>query len=369
MSFTPLRSLKVLLTITALCGAAATGCDSAELAEDCDEGVQTLRPGTIGDFTFNTSNWVSGASRDIYEFDRTGAWRSNGYGFENKLDEIMFDHPELGVITTNPGTPPQQGVVRVELATSGKFELKVFRPGEPPESFCGADLVGVELGFQTRYNGGSQYATRIRVMHYKPDPAAGELFEFHKVNLQTNDLLAPICETDTRDERFTVVYDHLSIDVDTGAATDTPDVFHLACTASAPGKSALYGYKPTDRDAFLLANRVIRADYCADGHPYTFPGNSLVILDNFSPDQEGTTLADAYDYAQANGHTLEAMWDENGIICVDTPRVESLTRLDVLCPVKNKNGTEKHNWRPPNCQDFNDAPSPGLRFYSLTAPE
>ncbi len=366
MSFTPLRSLKVLITVTALCGVAATGCE--ELEEDCLEEQQTLRPGTIGDFTFNTSNWVSAASRDIYEFDRSGVWRSNGYGFENKLDEITFEHPELGVITTNPGAPVQQGAPRVELTTTGMFEIMVFRPGEPPESFCGAELVGLELGFQTRYNGGPQYATKVRVINFKTDPAGGQMFDIHKVNLQNNELLAPICETSSKGDRFARVYDHLSINVNTGAATDTPDVFHLACTASAPGKSALYGYLPDQRDEFLLANRVIRADYCADGHPYTFPGNALVIRDNFSPGQEGATLADVYDYAAAEGLALEAMWDERGIICVDTPRVESLTRLDVLCPIKRQHGEEIHNWRPPSCEGFVDMSSPGMRFFSLTAP-
>ncbi|MCA9719017.1 MAG: hypothetical protein KC468_30395, partial [Myxococcales bacterium] len=319
-----------------------------------------------GGITFNTSNWVSAASRDIYEFDINGAWYTNGYGFENRLDGIIFDDPEYGPISTDPANPPPPTQPRAVLASTPNLEVRVLKQGAPPKIYSGPALLGLELSFQTRYQGGTQYATRVRVTDVSTPPVGGDMYELHKLNLQTNELLAPICETSTGGDRNIRVYGDISIDVQTGAVTDVPGVFHLACTASAPGKSALYGYTPHDGpDRFRLSNRVIRADYCADGYPYTYPGNSLTMRDNFSPGNEGTSLADVY--AELDGMALEAMWSTNGILCVDTPRVDTLTQEDVICPIKHMDdGAVVHNWRPPPCDGFVD-PDPGAtRFYSLT---
>ena len=117
---------------------------------------------------------------------------------------------------------------------------------------------------------------------------------------------------------------------------------------------------------FRTANRVIRADYCGDGQPFTFPGNSLLIKDNFSAGQEGTTLADVY--TNIGSLKLEAMWDQHGILCIDTPRVDTLVPADIVCPMKYLTATWEYNWQPPPCDGFVD-PYPGTtKFFSLFDP-
>ncbi|MCA9637572.1 MAG: hypothetical protein KC420_16205 [Myxococcales bacterium] len=364
------QTSRTLLALTALSVAAlgSSGCDEAGAQ---GEGAVALRVGSgVGGITFNTSNWVSAGARDIYEFDRTGAWRTNAYGFEVKLKNVTFVDPQLGKITTNPASNPSPFTTRVEITSAENLEVTVFPPlGAPTRSFAGADIVGLELLFNVKYAGSTTYQTKLRVTDHNLDVAGGDLFELTKLNPANDGLIGPICEVSTLGDRFARVYGNISVDAITGAVVEPPDIFHMACTAGAPGKSSTFGYLPHGApETFRLANRVIRADYCADGYPYTFPGNSLVMRDNFSPGQEGQSLAQVTAYAQAHELVLEAMWDENGVLCVDTPRVDTLDASDVICPVKrNLDGTNAYNWQPPACAGFVDPNPQSLRFYSLTA--
>jgi hypothetical protein len=98
MRNTALRTLTFALTTLGL-----TGCDPADLADD----ELTFRPGSgLGGATFNTSNWVSPSVRDVYEFNRTGVWRTNTFGFETKLKKVTFQDPQLGLISTDPASAP-----------------------------------------------------------------------------------------------------------------------------------------------------------------------------------------------------------------------------------------------------------------------
>jgi len=328
----------------------------------------SFRPGGFGHGTLNTSNWVSAASRDVYESHRKGEWHTNGYGFETRLAAVSFDHPTLGLISTDPaGNTP--GQARVVITNSSTFELKVNPPGAGANEFySGDDLVGTEFVFEVKYSGGPVYVSQLRILDHVSDPDGGSLYEFHKVDPQTGELIAPICEMSSTGDRLAAVFTDFSINVTNGAVSASDKIIHIACTGASPGKTPLFGYTPqVGTEVFRLVNRVIRADYCADGHPYTYPGNTLEILDNFSPGSEGTTLADVY--ANLGGMQLEAMWDENGVLCMETPRVSTLERLDVSCPVKTVAGQSEHNWKPPACDSFVDPDPTALRFFSLADPE
>ena len=123
------------------------------------------------------------------------------------------------------------------------------------------------------------------------------------------------------------------------------------------------GYTATtgEYDEFVLATRIVRADYCADGHPYTFPGNLFSTEDNRS----GMTLGDVQGNLNP-GEELEAMWDINGVLCVNTPRAFNISRADIVCPTKRlADGSLVHNWQPPTCEGYVDDPDPGLRMFSV----
>jgi hypothetical protein len=360
------RTSRARLTVLAL-GVAAlglSGCDQDRLAD----GEVTFRPGTAGT-TFNTDNWVSPAARDIYEFDRSGAWHANSFGFETRLKKVIFKDPQLGTISTDPSTAPSPTVPRVEIASADNLAVKVFPPFQSPRTYDGDQVVGLELLLDVKYAGSTSYSVKLRVTQHFLDPEGGHLYDFTKAHPGTGAVIGPICETNTLGDRYARVYGDVSVDALTGAVVEPTGIFHLACTAGAPGKSSLYGYLPHGApETFRLVNRVIRADYCADGYPFTFPGNSLLIRDNVSPGQQGQTLAQVLTYASNNGAVLEAMWDERGVLCVGTPRVDTLERTDIICPVKPLGGgTNAYNWQPPPCAGFVDPNPQALRVYSLTA--
>ncbi len=356
------RPLAFLLTALTL---VTTGCDTVDAEA---EGSLAFRPGGFSGGTLNTSNWVSAAARDVYESNRDGQWHTNSYGFETRLAEISFAHTTFGTIVTDPAEATPPGQARVKITNANSLTLKVIPPTGPSENFSGSDLVGLELKFEVKYQGGPIFVSQVRFEHQVSDPSGGSLYEIHKVNPSNGQLLAPLCESSSSGDRLAAVFGGISIDADSGAVTEANKIVHIACTASAPGKSPMFGYFPHGQpETFRLANRVIRADYCADGHPYTYPGNTLEIRDNFSPGQEGTTLADVY--ASLGDMELEAMWNENGILCMDTPRVSSLEQLDVVCPVKAIAGTVEHNWKPPACDTFVDPDPTAIRFFSLSQPE
>ncbi len=369
MSIQSLRASRLLFTAALLGGSfSLAGCD--EVVDDTAAGEISFRPGSgVGGMTFNTSNWVSPGARDIYEYRRDGDWYTNSFGFETRLARVIFDDPEFGLISSDPSGSKVAGQARVEISAAGELELTVFPPvSGPPKTYSGGELIGMELKFRVKYNGGSAYTSKVRVLGTDTDPFGGALYEFHKVDPSTDELLAPVCETSTLGDRFARFYGDVRVNAFTGAVDEPEGIVHIACTAGAPGKSSTYGYLPHGApETFRLANRVIRADYCADGYPYTYPGNSLIMRDNFSEGQEGQTLADVY--ASLDGDQLEGMWGVEGILCIDTPRVDSLERIDVICPVKSIAGQIEYNWRPPACDTFVD-PEPGaLRFFSLTASE
>ncbi len=367
MSTASLRTSR-LLTAALLAGSLGlAGCD--EVAEDPAGGIALRQGSGVGGMTFNTSNWVSPGARDIYEYARDGGWYTNSFGFETRLARVIFDDPDFGLISSDPGGSKQPGKARVEISSAGDLELTVFPPTSgAPKTYSGEALVGMELKFKVKYNGGAANTTQIRLLATAADPFGAALYEFHKVDPGTAELLAPVCETSTLGDRFARFYGDVRVNALTGAVDEPEGINHIACTAGAPGKSSIYGYLPHgEPEAFRLANRVIRADYCADGYPYTYPGNTLVIRDNFSEGQEGQTLADVY--ASLGDNELEAMWGIDGILCIDTPRVDSLERLDVICPVKSVDGQLQHNWRPPSCDTFVDPAPQELRFFSLTSSE
>ena len=83
------------LTLGAVIALSGAACDAGDV-ESMGEGSSMRAGGGWSGLTINTHAWVSPAARDIYEFDRTGAWYTNGYDYEVQLTKIKFQHPQLG---------------------------------------------------------------------------------------------------------------------------------------------------------------------------------------------------------------------------------------------------------------------------------
>lgn len=64
-------------------------------------------------------------------------------------------------------------------------------------------------------------------------------------------------------------------------------------------------------NAFLACIRMVRADYCGDGHPHTYTGTEVGVATPQSP----MTLSECKD-----GRCFEASWSKDGAVCFARPR-------------------------------------------------
>jgi len=121
-----------------------------------------------------------------------------------------------------------------------------------------------------------------------------------------------------------VLFDDDRIDVDTIRVTaETKDWFTIGCAGSALAKQHLLGHTkaaaaiqhrtPTTLDQRTANLKMITADYCGLGHPFTVPGTPLNWRDSTG----------RYDTVQSTQSTqIEARWNENGATCLNVPRID-----------------------------------------------
>jgi len=111
--------------------------------------------------------------------------------------------------------------------------------------------------------------------------------------------------------------------LDTGV---DPSWMNLGCAGSALAKLALTGHTEASRNAKTfntsLAERqtmlkMLTADYCGDGTPFTVPGQPLNWRDD-----AGTMQLTALITQPPQPLRLEARWTEKGAACLDSPRVD-----------------------------------------------
>ena len=114
-----------------------------------------------------------------------------------------------------------------------------------------------------------------------------------------------------------------------------PGVFELVCTSGAQGKCVRFGYHPWEsapggrpmRDYFDACVRMLRADYCGDGHGWTRDGTIVDVWDD-----HGIQKTDAMSNPTLS---FEAGWRPAGAICVAHTRIPENITLDKLkasCP-------------------------------------
>ena len=107
--------------------------------------------------------------------------------------------------------------------------------------------------------------------------------------------------------------------------------FTFSCTSGAHVKCLRMGYAPwmIGPDGESLApyhqacTRMMRADYCGIGQPFTVAGRTIQIIDRRNASAGGAI------------ERLEAIWGEHGAICVRRPRVPDqfpLKQIHAACP-------------------------------------
>ncbi len=106
--------------------------------------------------------------------------------------------------------------------------------------------------------------------------------------------------------------------------------FTFNCSAGAHVKCLRLGYAPWLKDAagrslaakHQACTRMMRADYCGTGRPFTVAGKRIQVLDSNQPS--------TFRYGR-----LEAIWDENGARClaqVRAPEVHPMQEVLEACP-------------------------------------
>lgn len=357
-------------SILAMCmtlGVAA--CDQSTGAQAVTE--QAPRTGRVsngGRMTLNTNAWVVASARDLHEFNDTGAPFTNSYGYTSTLRSVTHPDTMFGELNT-PVLDISDDVARIRLEMDGDFQFQVWGAdsvGEPDATLVGEDLIGLTLHFEMAHDFGGEYEVDLEVVDHMVGPNDYDLYELVRVDPTTGSRVS-LCEESADYGRFARIANYLHVDGSTGDMDiRAAELRHIACMAGVPGKTMALGYEATDstEDEFVLGTRVVRADYCGDGEPYTYPGNVFFAEDNID---EPKTMADVEaglgPYAQ-----LEAVWDEYGVLCVGTPRADTTAREDIVCPIKfHADGSVSHNWQPPSCDEFEDTgAADDLRIYSVT---
>lgn len=104
----------------------------------------------------------------------------------------------------------------------------------------------------------------------------------------------------------------VTVDTETGVFSSRPGTLYLACAGGAVGKAVYWGYTPWELGLanFTMALRVVRADYCADGHAWTREGVGVQLVDVWGIN--GFSNAGLAD---------EALWDEAGVLCLSDTRI------------------------------------------------
>lgn len=116
-----------------------------------------------------------------------------------------------------------------------------------------------------------------------------------------------------------------------GAWTEGSDQFTIACRNSAIAKCHLAGYRPWLLNEVHAPNhllscvRMIRADYCGNGAPWTADGREIDIWDNLN-----------IQVRTQPTWTFEASWTADGAACLESTRL--IWATEPACVTARKSG-------------------------------
>ena len=192
----------------------------------------------------------------------------------------------------------------------------------------GRDLVGRVLSFSK--NG---VPLKVRIAAFYPDPSdkTGSVF-LHDFRIV--DTGEPLCEPAPDGQRTGFPLAGRTT-ADNRLVPGGPGDFELICAGGALGKCVRFGYHPWEtksdgrsmRDYYDACARMVRADYCGNGHGWTRTGMPIDIWDDLGI-QTSDTRNDA-------SFSFEAGWTPAGAVCVAHTRVPgniTLERLRTICP-------------------------------------
>jgi hypothetical protein len=208
----------------------------------------------------------------------------------------------------------QPSIVKVEAA--GTALRVTMSDGSVKE---GTELVGAVLVFNI-----NDRPVRIRIAAITPD-ANDRTVLLHDFRIDDSD--TPLCRPDPNGQQLGFPLAGRSTP-DGRILEAEPNAFELICTSGAQGKCVRFGYHPWERatnsgpmlDYYNACIRMVRADYCGDGHPFTRDGTLIDVYDRIGVQRLDENLSLSF----------EAAWGTDGAICVAHTRIPDLIDLDGL---------------------------------------
>ncbi|MEZ4450653.1 MAG: ADYC domain-containing protein [Nannocystaceae bacterium] len=236
--------------------------------------------------------------------------------------------------------------------------------GEDLSTRSGADLEGAVVSTEVTHPDTSVVETEWAYTNFEDGPNGLVL-----MNVQYRELpdttWQPACK-DGADQPVKAVQLLGSWDPESGDPVGDQDVVSYGCLKAALGDCALWGYVPgkvvsgKDLRAYHQAcTRAKRADYCGKGETHTQNGTSIDIYDDLGVQEEATNWG------------IEALYNEFGAVCINTPRKTNWTHTGVIteCASKGKSIDTCVDVDHDGDIDFDDYPTARIAIRNIpTAP-
>lgn len=200
------------------------------------------------------------------------------------------------------------------LSLSGTALSAAAASGEggasPPEALIGAELAATQAD-------GS--AIKLRVDEVRRGAAPNEDLYLYALSFSTSasDGWQRLCGSDAAGQALAAIPLAGAWNSQTGAPSASgAGWITFACRGAALAKCVEMGYRPWQGAALTelhqACTRMVRADYCGDGKPYTLDGRIINVYD---------ALGIQTDTEQ---WTFEAEWNREGAVCLSQQRVYQL---------------------------------------------
>jgi len=295
----PLRSSSIAALGLALF--ALAGCDPQDVD---DLGEVALRPGGWG---CSHCGVVLGNSPNI-----------NGAA----LSDINLVLANSNGIKVKLGTTPQNRPFRLDVDPTAE-SFRAIDPQDPDQVLLqGTDFIGAKIALEMP---GAIDVTLVitdmdeEVESWSPD---GAPLVAYRAEYMSGGQYVSLCPSTSQENQwFTLIAGEVYEQSNNGTMrgisgiTSAPTSVTLACVGEAAAKMKLMDFHPAgNREASqaerMATLRMITADYCGDGTPYTGTGIPVAWRDDKSIIEPPTTE-----------DILEAMWTPSGARCLDTPRL------------------------------------------------
>jgi hypothetical protein len=188
------------------------------------------------------------------------------------------------------------------------------------------ELLGATLSLKDAK--GTPLVVRIDDIEHDSEDPSLVFYNFTSQNPRSG-AWQPLCEPDY--EGKTLGFLLQAETTPTGEYLPSEDTYSLQCTSGASGKCVRWGYKPWAKgpDGRSLwahhqaCTRMVRADYCGNGTPYTKNGTLINLYDPLQIQVSETLPA----------FQFEAAWGPQGAVCVRKVRWPDLLSLEALAEV------------------------------------